>query len=86
MGLKGGKTEKGTEIIWETFKPDSDHQQWKRSRPNKDGYFTLQSKATPNMFVHSVDEKITNGHKNGAPSSTPPPTNTAKSKLNLIFF
>ena len=82
MSLKGGKTEKGTEIIWETAKSDdngNDHQKWKRSRLDEDGYFTLQSKATPKLYLHSTKDgkKITNGLPDGP---TPAPPNTARCK------
>ena len=86
MSLKEGKKEKGTEIIWETEKSDDgndDHQHWKKSRPNENGYFTLQSKATKNLYLHSTkDGKITNGLADGPdePDGTPPPPNTPRCK------
>ena len=89
MSLKGGKTEKGTEMIWEAeFDDGNDHQKWKRSRPNEDGYFTLQSKATKDLYLHSTaDGKITNELKDGpvvTPTppgpSAPAPNNTARCK------
>ena len=82
MSLKGGKTEKGTEIIWEPEKSgnDSHHQHWKRSLLDEDGHFTLQSKATKDLYLHATaDGKITNGLKDG-PVLIPIPPNTPRCK------
>ena len=82
MSLKGGKTEKGTEIIWEPEKSgnDSHHQHWKRSLLDKEGYFTLQSRVTKDLYLHSTaDGKITNGLKDG-PVLIPIPPNTPRCK------
>ena len=82
MSLKEGKTEKGTEVIWEPEKSDddNDHQHWTRSRPDEEGYFTLQSKATKDLYLHSTkDGNITNGLKDG-PVLIPFPPNTPRCK------
>ena len=82
MSLKGGKTEKGTEVIWEPEKSgnDSHRQHWKRSLLDKEGYFTLQSRLTKDLHLHSTaDGNITNGLKDG-PVLVPIPPNTPRCK------
>ena len=82
MSLKGGKTEKGTEVTWEPEKSgnDSHRQHWKRSLLDKEGYFTLQSRLTKDLHLHSTaDGNITNGLKDG-PVLVPIPPNTPRCK------
>ena len=64
MTLKDGMTLKGTEVTLEAEIQDSKKQHWKRSRPTKDGFFSLQSALTDTLYLHSgVDGKLTNGVK-----------------------
>ena len=62
MSLKGGETKQGTEVILENKVADSDKQHWTRSRPTSNGYFTLQSAATADLYLALMaDGTLTNG-------------------------
>ena len=78
MSLKGGDTKKGTEVILEDKLAASDYKQdWTRSRPTSDGYFTLQNAATAGSDLYLVstkDGKLTNGVAEGEGFQVPPDT------------
>ena len=77
MGLKGGETKQGTEVILETkIAPSAEKQHWTRSRPTSDGHFTLQNAATADgdLYLDSMaDGTLTNGMSEAPeiPAGTP---------------
>ena len=87
MSLKGGDTKKGTEVILEDKLAASDYKQdWTRSRPTSDGYFTFQSAATAggDLYLTSTgDGKLTNGMAKGA--EFPPDISEGINSILLVY-
>ena len=79
MGLKGGQTVGGTEVVWQDPSDSANNrQEWKRSLPDKDGCFTLENVAS-NKLLHSKEpNKFTNGDVVPGPVTTPSPPATEK--------
>ena len=79
MGLKGEQTVGGTEVVWQDPSDSvNNRQEWKRSLPDKDGYFTLENVAS-NKLLHSKEpNKFTNGDVVPGPVTTPSPPATEK--------
>ena len=88
MGLKGEQTVGGTEVVWQDPSDSANNrQEWKRSLPDKDGYFTLENVAS-NKLLHSKEpNKFTNGDVVPGPVTTPsPPAPDCNVEIKHMFF
>ena len=94
MGLKGGATDEGTEVVWEAPKSQSESntQLWVRSLHDQDGMFTLKNPESGLYLLSKEDNKFTIEKKDGTgpdPTNPPPTENTtphSNIRIKLFFF